>query len=297
MPDPEVRYWSNSGRGALPTQLVVDPGGVATLTVCTNRDTPGKGAVGLFRTRLDARQAADLVAALRSPEFAAIPKPPPIKPGGTMRRLSIKEEKGEEVARLAVFGVPPPPAFKAIEKQALDLVAQVRKHPVRAMAIELGPAPDQVDRGKEAELKITLKSTGIEAIPLPHPSRWDNEGVRLALSGSRSDIPPDRFAPHHRRTETLSAGHLAGDQAAALPRPVIPLKSVQPLELVFRIALDWPPGDYNRSVVLGCALVLEERGAEVGCELYSSPVPSRIVGKRKRDDEPRPTKEDDEEEP
>jgi hypothetical protein len=176
----------------------------------------------------------------------------------------------------------------------LDLAAAVRKHAARAIALELGPAPRQVNRGEDAELRVTLKSPGTEAIPFPHPGRWDAAGVRLVLTGSRTDVPPDRFAPHHRRTEALSAGHLAGDKAAALPEPAIPLKAIQPLELPFRIALDWPPGDYGLSVVLGCPLPLGHDGAAVGCELYSGRVPTRVVGKPKPEDTPKPPREDDE---
>jgi hypothetical protein len=256
--NPEIRYISEHAGNAFPTVLTIAPGGLATLIVRTNRDTPGSGVVGIFRRQFKELEITWLATALRSQEFANIKGPSPLVPGTATRQLRIKEDSGEEIARSASFSSPPAPSFTRIEEKVLDLVRLVRQHPLRAMVVEVSSLPTKQGRGEPLECRITLRNPGPEPLQLPPPDHWSQKGVSVQIRGIRSDVPLASRTMDHQRLENLSRDNMVAEQSTGMAKPLIPLSGGEGLDLVFRVKPDWPPGEYELTVEITFQMALKE---------------------------------------
>lgn len=269
--NPQIQYLADSAPSGFPLSLVVRPDGIATLTVQTSRDATGAAAVGLFRCRLEDRELAPLVAALRSAGFAAAENPKKVLPGEPVRLLGITEMGSKELVRRAAFHTPEPPAFAAAEEQALKVVDLVRQRPVRAIAIEAGPLPKRLESGKPLALTLTLVNPGTERVQLPDPARWEEEGVQLHIDGLRSDVPLPELGPEHQKLAEVGKDQALGEQAPLTGKGPITLERGARFLLRMRVPLDWPPGQYELTIVLAFPLPLAEGQEPKRCELVATP--------------------------
>ncbi len=191
-----ILYQRDLEEEAQKMRLEIAPDGAATLTVGSNRGASGIAGIGTFRSRPAPARIADLRAALAEPGFQGLP-PLAVPPGEALRTFVVTPQKGEPLSRSVQFGVDPAP-FVAAERIALEIVADVARHPVRAVTASVAALPAQVRRGDKIAAGLVLTNIGAEEWRVPHPSRWKRAVVGVCIRGLRSDVALADLRDHHR---------------------------------------------------------------------------------------------------
>ena len=151
-----ILYQRDLEEEAQKMRLEIAPDGAATLTVGSNRGASGIAGIGTFRSRPAPARIADLRAALAEPGFQGLP-PLAVPPGEALRTFVVTPQKGEPLSRSVQFGVDPAP-FVAAERIALEIVADVARHPVRAVTASVAALPAQVRRGDKIAAGLARRS-------------------------------------------------------------------------------------------------------------------------------------------
>ncbi len=276
--NPQMSYFSNAGDEAMPMELNISTEGECTLLVRTNRATPQYADAGVFSLKMRERKFRPMIKALSTPEFAAIAKPEGVQSGDVVRKLSITPDGGQEMTRYAVADKKTAPAFADGEQEALKIVAEVRKHPEHAIALDEVKIPERINRGEKTRMTFTLRNPGSKPVQIPHPKVWAEKATQAQLVALRSDIPVADLRSHHQVFQALGPEDLQATDGAGSSEEVITLAAGKSVTIAIEKAFDWTVGRYDVRLTFESALADEEGKEVIRCEVVSKPYPAACLG-------------------
>jgi len=192
-----IRYWTNAGDDAHPTELTID---VAAQRAClverSNRGDAERAAIGIFDGPVDRRRVVELSEALRSSPFAALPQDVAAEPGQVIRILSRTDPEGG-MTRRSVTGTAPH-GFAHPETLAQHIRARLHQHPRRAVALDFVSLPSRHLEGHAPMLELTLTNPGERPVRLRPAEGPIADGWVVTVEAVRSDIPREGLRSRHQ---------------------------------------------------------------------------------------------------
>lgn len=216
-----IEYWTNESVDTFPTRLMVARRGTAELEIASKEGDPIDPNIGQFSMATDGDAFERLSKAVSAAEFLQHANPGPANPGEVIRQITVRFDDAHEVQRHVKWSVPADPGFKLAEQEALRIIAETRRHPKHAMAIEMKVSPGATR--EDLVLAVTLINVGKETVALPHPSRWADMGMALHVTARRSDVPLAQMSNEHQTLVELGQGALA-----SAPTPMVPRITLAP---------------------------------------------------------------------
>jgi hypothetical protein len=258
---PEIVYWTNAAAEGMYTRLSISAKGESTLVVTSNRDDPAVASVGIFRTSFSERQLAPLLQALRAPAFAEVKNPGGMMSGQVLRKILVKEEGREAVARM-VLEDGKPAGFVAPEGILLTALRMTREKAFRAVALEPLKFPTPFKREEPVSLAVSLAGLGPEEVFAPLPQKWEELGVDLSIRGVRGDVHPTQVSSRHLKFEAVKPAEVKVLTGAEEGTHLARIGAGRPYRLDVRRRYDWPPGAWRVEVSFTLPL-FDREGAKI----------------------------------
>ena len=259
-----IEYLSSDVMGP-PETLTIMSDGVARFESYSNLLSAGRDPVGLFETRFNASQLADLSRAIDAPPFENIPSRR-VAPDG-YRSIRVTRQSGT-AERRADHRMAVDPAMKKLMERLDRLEDQVKGNPVRVLLLRAASVNTNRDNGLEAVLTFT--NPGIQALRMVNPAYSGGAGLRVRV---QPDIPGAQLKSTDIAEGKAFEVHQIGPPSET-PEGVIQLEAGGSLSLRVKFGLARKPADPSLARFSYQQTAQEWNGQPVlATELYSSNVP------------------------
>lgn len=269
-----IRYWSNEADELYPLTVEIDDAANAKVVVATNRDAPQEShGVGVFAKPLAASEVDSLRAAIAGQAFAAVVNPSGLVPGTSIRKLGVYGSEGTLIERIAGGDKPTVSTFTNLEKVMLARIAEVVRHPVVAVSLDLASAilVPRVEQGQphEVALHMVLVARGSQKLHIPALDQW-NDIPNLMVEFLRNDLPiAELRGEHHMQISVRPSQAKVVAPAGAGSTSELVLGAATPLRLTAELPVVLPAGAYSVQISLQFQLRGDDPSVLQNCEVLS----------------------------
>ena len=248
-----------------PETLTVMSDGAARFESYSNLLSAGKDPVGLFETRFNASQLADLSSAIDDPPFESIPNRRVVPDG--YRSIRVTRQSGTSERR-ADHRTAVDPAMKKLMERLDRLEDEIQRNPVRVLLLRGGSVRVDRDGGMEGVLSFT--NPGPQALRMVNPAYSGGAVLRVR---AQPDMPDAQLKSTDIVEGEAFEIHQIGGPTEN-PEGVVQLEAGGSLSFRVKFALERKPGDPSLARFTYQQTAQEWNGKPVlATELYSPNVP------------------------
>ena len=254
-----------------PETLTIMSDGAARVESYSNLLSAGRDPVGLFETRLNPNQLADLSSAIDAPPFENIPNRRVARDG--YRSIRVTRQSGTSEKR-ADQRTPVDPAMKNLMDRLDRLEEEVKRNPVRVLLLRAGSV--RLDRDGGMEGVLTFTNPGSQALRIVNPAYSGSAVLRVR---EQPDIPDVQLkSTDIAEGKALEIRQIEGPTESA--QGIVQLEPGGSLSFRVKFALEKKPGDRSVARFSYQQTTPEWNGKPVlATELYSPNVPIHLAAR------------------
>ncbi len=270
-----IRYLTTVADDRHATELLVEPDGVARLSIGSNRDQRAR-PVGRFEAMLPGELLRRLQGAVADPAFAAAPAQTRLVPDEGYRSIEVRRTSAENVGKLIGEQLAPAPAFLVAEAAIADAIAHVARAPVHALALRLTPPRAVQPVGMPLSLELHLANVGLHPMRLATPALWSRGATSATLGALRADVAPASARPADQKFVALTVVAFKGADVP-LSGDTFVLARNGRARLRFELPIDWDRGRWTLEVDFEFSATTAEGAPLFTAALFTDPVALDVV--------------------
>jgi len=269
-----IVYFTNLVDDVFPTEFIVEPNGMATLVVRSNRRERTQ-PIGIFRAQLPESVLAHIGRSVENQNFRRSPSQEVLVPDETYRQITMMQIGGGKTVKRVGEAMASPPEFLAAENAMQPAIEMVRQNPTLGLSMTVGSFPAEIGSGEPQPFVVVLTNVGRGPFQIDPPKAWGGEGTAGEIMALRSDIAEAELRSEHQSFVNLN-GSLVREYEPKPEEGPIELAPGQRLVVTFAIPFDWPNGQYAVDIALTVLLRSQSAQQEFRAEVVGSPIEIKI---------------------